>query len=143
MRVKIEINTREHFNILDLNEMKFSVDNRWYTGDAGIITYQLEELLGTKLRALYQRKKGRDLFDLHHALTHIDVDNESIIRCFRGYMEENDNRPPTAREFELNMEEKMQDREFTGDIVALLRPKIDYDQDKAYEHIYHSLIQHI
>ena len=29
-----------------------------------IQTYQLDELLGTKVRALYQRKKGRDLFDL-------------------------------------------------------------------------------
>jgi len=29
----------------------------------------LEELLGTKLRALYQRRKGRDLFDLAVALT--------------------------------------------------------------------------
>jgi len=143
MRVKIEINTREHFNILDLNEINFSVDNRWYSEEANIITYQPEELLGTKLRALYQRKKGRDLFDLHHALTHIDVDSETIIRCFRAYMEENDNKPPTAREFELNMIEKMKDREFTGDIDALLRPEIEYDQEEAYEHIYNSLIQHI
>ena len=58
-------------------------------------------------------------------------------------MEENDNRPPTGREFELNLEEKMQDKEFIGDIKALLRPEIEYDQDKAYEHVHESLIQHI
>jgi len=143
MKLKIEINTREHRNILDLNGQPFSVDSRWYSGKTDIITYQPEELLGTKLRALYQRKKGRDLFDLHHALLHLKPDTEKIIRCFREYMEENDNKPPTAREFELNMEEKMDDREFTGDITALLRPAVSYDQDEAYQHIYNTLIQHI
>lgn len=58
-------------------------------------------------------------------------------------MVENDNSPPTAREFEINMNEKLQDREFTGDIAALLQPEIDYDQDQAYNHIYNSLIKHI
>ena len=33
------------------------------SGKCEITTYSLNELLGTKLRALYQRKKGRDLFD--------------------------------------------------------------------------------
>ncbi|MGH2469017.1 MAG: nucleotidyl transferase AbiEii/AbiGii toxin family protein [Chloroflexota bacterium] len=36
----------------------------WFTGSADVPTFALEELLGTKLRALYQRRKGRDLFDL-------------------------------------------------------------------------------
>ena len=39
--------------------------SRWFTGAAKVLTYDLDELLGTKLRALYQRKKGRDLFDLN------------------------------------------------------------------------------
>ncbi|MFH5884697.1 nucleotidyl transferase AbiEii/AbiGii toxin family protein [Halalkalibaculum sp. DA3122] len=143
MRVKIEINTREHFNILDLNEINFSIDNRWYSGETDIITYQPEELLGTKLRALYQRKKGRDLFDLHYALSHLEVDTDKIIDCFREYMKQNDIKPPTGREFELNMQEKMEDREFTGDIEALLRSGIEYDHHQAYDHIHKKLIQNI
>lgn len=143
MRVKIEINTREHFHELELNEKSFSVDNRWYNGTTDIITYQPEELLGTKLRALYQRKKGRDLFDLYYAITQLNLDIDKIVRCFRAYIKANENDPPTAREFELNMEEKMQDPEFTGDITALLRPEIEYDQEEAYDYIYNSLIQHI
>ena len=58
-------------------------------------------------------------------------------------MEENSNKPPTAREFEINMEDKMKDIEFTGDIEALLRPEIDYNQKEAYEHIYRALIQYM
>jgi predicted nucleotidyltransferase component of viral defense system len=38
----------------------------------------IEELLGAKLRALYQRKKGRDLYDLWLALTTLSVDDARI-----------------------------------------------------------------
>ena len=31
--------------------------------------YDIHEMMGTKLRALFQRKRGRDLFDLYWALT--------------------------------------------------------------------------
>jgi len=140
MRVKLEINTREHFNVLGLQKETFSVDNPWYIGSTEVTTYQLEELLGTKLRALYQRKKGRDLFDLYYALINLELDIDKIIECFHAYMEQENNKAPTAREFELNMEEKMQDDEFTGEITALLRPEIEYDQDEAYERIMEDII---
>ncbi len=143
MRVKLEINTREHFHVLDLEKETFSVDNPWYQGSAEITTYQPEELLGTKLRALYQRKKGRDLFDLHYALKHLDVDIGKIIECFHEYMEQEENRAPSAREFELNMEEKMKDEEFTGDITALLRPEIEYDQIESYQQLNELIIKRI
>lgn len=67
MRLKVEINTREHFTVLGLVRRPFIVDNGWFRGSAEITTYELDELLATKLRALYQRKKGRDLFDLWSA----------------------------------------------------------------------------
>ena len=52
----------------------FSVDSSWFNGTCDIITYSLDELLGTKLCALYQRKKARDLFDLATALNSAAVD---------------------------------------------------------------------
>ncbi|MEX0771386.1 MAG: nucleotidyl transferase AbiEii/AbiGii toxin family protein [Balneolaceae bacterium] len=141
MRVKIEINTREHFNVLGLQKETFSVDNPWFKGSAEITTYQPEELLGTKLRALYQRKKGRDLFDLYYALEKLDLDIDKIIECFQAYMQEEENKAPTAREFELNLEEKIQDEGFTGDIVGLLRPEAGYDQRQAYEYFSEIFLQ--
>jgi predicted nucleotidyltransferase component of viral defense system len=50
------------------------------------VTYELEELLATKLRALYQRGKGRDLFDLVMALEAAKVDPERILKAFGEYM---------------------------------------------------------
>jgi len=143
MRVKIEINTREHFHVLPMQKETLSVDNSWYQGRAEINMYQPEELLGTKLRALYQRKKGRDLFDLYYALQNLDLDIEKIVACFYKYMEHEENNAPTAREYELNLEEKIQDDEFTGDITALLRPDIEYDQQVAYDYLLANLIHRI
>ena len=81
-RLKIEINCFEHFNELGLVKIPFVVENSRFTGRCGITTYQLNELLGTKLRALYQRKKGRDLFDLYVALTKAEVDVDELMRCY-------------------------------------------------------------
>ena len=61
-KLKIEINTTEHFHLFDFVDHQFSVMNPWYSGESVIRTYQLNELMGTKLRALYQRRKGRRIF---------------------------------------------------------------------------------
>ncbi len=58
LRLKIEINCFEHFNELGLVKVPFEVENSWFSGKCEITTYRLNELLGTKLRALYQRKKA-------------------------------------------------------------------------------------
>lgn len=63
-KIKIEINTREHFSIFGLKQKNFSINSRWFNGSTKIQTYKFDELIATKLRALYQRKKSRDLFDL-------------------------------------------------------------------------------
>ena len=133
LRLKIEINCREHFNVLGYKEIEYTIENTWANGSSKLITFEVEEMLGTKLRALYQRKKGRDLFDLYHALSNLDIDITKLIKCYKEYMAFSVDRPPSKKQFLLNMDEKMQDPDFEGDIYALLRPGIDYNQNKAYE----------
>ncbi len=58
MKLKIEINTREHFSVLRFGQWQFLVKSSWFSGEAHIKSYQLDELLGTKLRALFQRRKS-------------------------------------------------------------------------------------
>ena len=57
-RVKIEINTREHFAVEGFHHVSFAVRSPWYAATTPVTTYVLEELMATKLRALYQRRKG-------------------------------------------------------------------------------------
>jgi predicted nucleotidyltransferase component of viral defense system len=132
IRLKIEINCFEHFNELGLVKVPFSMENSWFSGSCELTTYALEELLGTKLRALYQRKKGRDLFDLYKALTVTDVNPEVIIRCYRRYMDFVVSQPPTHKQFILNMENKMTDPDFFADMDTLIRAGETYDPQEAY-----------
>ena len=87
LRLKVEINTREHFAVLGFTKRPFLVESRWYSGRADITTFELDELLATKMRALYQRRKGRDLFDLAVGLAEGRSDAGRIVTAFREYME--------------------------------------------------------
>ncbi len=135
LRLKLEINCKEHFNVLPWVEFPFEVKSNWFSGSAKIRTYNINELLGTKLRALYQRNKGRDLFDLDYSRLHMNLDLKSIIKCFEEYMTFSVGKPPSQKEFLLNLKQKENDLNFTGDMEAILRPEIEYDQTKAFEWI--------
>jgi predicted nucleotidyltransferase component of viral defense system len=129
MRLKIEINSREHFSEHDHVQHLFEVRSRWWSGRAEVTTYTLEELLGTKMRALYQRKKGRDLFDLWWALQH-GADPERIATCFARYMRESGHRVSRAQ-FERNLAAKIEDDLFIADMAPLLRIGAEWDPDRA------------
>jgi predicted nucleotidyltransferase component of viral defense system len=126
MRLKVEINTREHFTVFGLHRPPFIVRNPWFSGQVNISTYQIEELLGTKVRALYQRKKGRDLYDLWLALTSLEIDDQKVVRCFERYLEHEGSSISRA-EFEKNMVAKLKDPAFLGDIDPLLPAGVAYD----------------
>ncbi len=141
LRLKIEINCREHFNLFDWEPFPFKVESEWFKEESEITTYKLEELLGTKLRALYQRKKGRDLFDLYYAHQHAEVDWDQVLHCYEEYMKFVEGKPPTAKQFMLNLEEKKTSDLFLGDMEGLLRTGIKYDQYAAFEWIIESINQ--
>jgi predicted nucleotidyltransferase component of viral defense system len=143
MRLKIEINTREHLNILGLKEIPYKVKSSWFSGQCNITGYEIEELLGTKLKALYQRKKGRDLFDLYWALTHLDIDTKKVIHCYNVHMQNAVDKPPTQKQFLANMNEKMTDKEFVEDIRMVLKRGIEYDNEVAWELVNRELVEKI
>lgn len=143
LRLKVEINCREHFTSLGMIEKEFAVESAWFKGACQIKTYKLEELLGTKLRALYQRRKGRDLYDIYKAFQKVELDTTKIIESYRKYMKFSVEYPPSRKQFLQNTEAKMLDTEFLGDTVALLRPTEEFDPAKAYELIKTELIEKI
>jgi len=139
VRLKIEINTREHLNVLGLQEIPFEVKNEWFSGACNVTVYKIEELLGSKLKALYGRKKGRDLFDLYWAFTHLNIDVEKLLFCNKKYYENAEQKQPTNRQFLRNMEEKLNDVEFTNDIFSVIKPDIEYDNATAWEKVRNKL----
>ena len=130
LRLKIEIHSREHFSVLGLESRHFEVRSRWFSGAASVSTYTLDEMLGTKLRALYQRKKGRDIFDLWWASKHAAVNFDRVVRCFGEYLEAEGHRVSRA-ELEANLAGKLEDRRFTADLQPLLAPGVEWDLDSA------------
>lgn len=142
LKLKVETNCREHFSVLGWVKKDFEVSSRYFNGKSALTTYTLEELLGTKLRALYQRRKGRDLFDLWKALTIAKPDSGLILKCYKEYMKFALDKPiPTRKEFLLNMERKKTDPDFLGDTVALLRPENKYNPKEAFELVTEILIE--
>lgn len=142
LRLKVEVNCREHHTIFGIQDVKYSMQSEWYSGEVLIPSYQLAELLGTKMRALYQRRKGRDLFDMWFAITQSDVNPNTIIEAWNFYMKEEDN-SVTQKEFLDNMEKKILDQDFLADMEGLLRPGLFYKITEAYEFVKIKLLEKI
>lgn len=142
MKLKVEINCREHFSVLGWEKKPFSVSSEWFKGTCNLTTYSPEELLGTKLRALYQIRKGRDLSDLWKALSTAQVNSDLVVKCYKKYMSFSlDKAIPTKKQFLMNLEAKRADVEFLGDTVALLRPDEKYNQEEAFELVLKTLVE--
>lgn len=82
MRIKIEINICETFSVRDRFLKKYSIQSNWFSGEAEVNTFCFEELMATKLRALYERDKGRDVFDLWLALNQQNFNIPEMIQIF-------------------------------------------------------------
>jgi len=115
------------------------VKSRWYSGSARIKSFQLDELLGTKLRALYQRKRGRDLFDLWAAQADGKVDAKRVVHCFLQYLDQSGLRISRA-EFEANIAAKLADPTFTRDVTPLLGPHVQWNIKDAANYVREELL---
>lgn len=116
-KIKLEINTFERSPVLGWSARAHRIENPFYSGTADIRTFLPEELVATKLRALYQRKKGRDLYDLWLALTVLDLDLASVAEAFSAYRPDGVSGPQMIR----NLESKMDDKSFTTDVLVMMR----------------------
>ncbi|MDE2142399.1 MAG: nucleotidyl transferase AbiEii/AbiGii toxin family protein [Elusimicrobia bacterium] len=97
LRLKIEINSREHFSVFDPE---------------------------------YQRRKGRDLFDLWLGLDAMGADPRRVTAAFRRYLDAKGHKI-TRKLFERNLEEKAASRQFSEDLRPLLAAGVRYDAAEA------------
>ena len=81
--------------------------------------------MGTKLRARYQRSRGRDLFDLWLVLTAAAVDPSRVATAFNHYMGDE---AFTYPQLAANLSDKLLDRGFGADLTDLIKsPPEGYD----------------
>jgi hypothetical protein len=131
LKLKVEINTREHGNLLGVRRYPFAVDNGWYRGATEIVSFEPEELFGTKLRAMLQRRRNRDLFDLHQGIEQLSMAPEKIIACFEHYLAL-EGRPITRAMAEQRMLEKLT-RSLTEDVAPMLPAGVRWNDADAIE----------
>jgi len=139
-RLKIEINIHEHFG--SVLELPFTVTSRPLTAKVAIPTYSLDELLATKLRALYQRRKGRDLFDLWYANERGKIAPQEIIRLFGVYFAGSGLAVPSRASFERNLAAKGSSGVF-AEVGPLVRPGISWDPAIALEWLRDELLRYL
>lgn len=141
-KLKIEINTTEHFQVLDLQYIEHTVNSEWFKGATNIVTYQLEELMATKLRALYQRRKGRDLFDVWLIVSRNLVCVEKMIDIFQHYCAR-DQQTISKTLFTENLTLKRLSKDFQIDMTPLLPVEFEWRFDEAFDYVQAHVVDRI
>ena len=131
LKLKVEINTREQESLFGVRHYPFAVESDWYQGKAGIASFEPEELFGTKFRALLQRRKNRDLFDLGEGLKELALDADRLVASFEHYLSL-EGVSITRAVAEQRMLEKLT-RSLTEDIAPLLPAGVHFSDDDAVE----------
>jgi predicted nucleotidyltransferase component of viral defense system len=142
MKVKIEVNCNERRPFFDLVDLAYPLAQVvGYGRTVTIRSYDVDEMLGTKMRALLQRDQGRDLFDLWWALTPSrpqtvhHVTPRRIIDAFTDYLTREGTRV-TFEVYDDELRRKTALRSFRGDVNGMLRAGLPpYDVDAAAEQV--------
>jgi len=136
LEIVVEANVTERKPHRAVVEMPFDFPFRGKAVHTRIKGFDIHEMLGTKLRALFQHKRGRDLFDLYWALTKSPspVSPAAIIDSFQHYMKQ-EGTTAGRDEFIVILEDHLKDRGFCSDMQPLLRAGIAYDPQTAGRYV--------
>ncbi len=130
--IVVEANVTERKPHRDLVQIPFEFPFRGARVNTVLNGYDIHEMLGTKMRAMFQRKRGRDLFDLYWALRADGpkVDPALVIESFLHYLKQ-ENSTASRAEFVGILDSHLADRGFCTDMNQLLRVGLTYDPQKA------------
>ena len=136
LNIKIEANVTERTPHRAIQEIPFAFPFQGKSIETRINGYDLHEMLGTKLRALFQRQAGRDLFDLFWALTKSSppADPAAIIESFLFYVRQEGVVAGRAEFIDL-LQVRLKNRGFCADMEQLLRAGIVYDPQEAGRYV--------
>lgn len=144
LEIVVEANVTERKPHRAVVEMPFGFPFRDQIIQTHIKGFDIHEMLGTKMRALFQRNRGRDLFDLYWALTQspTPVDPAQIVASFEHYLKQEGTKAARA-EFVGILEDRLKDRGFCSDMQSLLRTDIAYDPQAAGNYVISHLLKHL
>jgi len=131
LKLKVEIDTREHESLFGVRSYPFVIESDWYQGKTEIASVEPEEFFGTKLCALLQWRKSCDLFDLDEGLKEQALDTDKLVASFEHHLAL-EGKPITRAVAEQRMLEKLA-RSLTEDIAPLLPAGVRFNDDDAID----------
>lgn len=149
--IEVEVNLNENKSLYPLVSVELDTMND--DGDtvrAKARSYDINEMLGTKTRALMQREQGRDLFDLFHAwqlseagATPFTVDGIKAMEAFAWYLEQ-EGTSLGAVEANAQLDKRLRKESFRRDMDTLLRPGLPkFDVDAAAAVVREAYLQYL
>jgi predicted nucleotidyltransferase component of viral defense system len=149
--IKVEVNLNESASLYPLVNVTLDVLDE--DGDhtrATARSYDINEMLGTKTRALMQREQGRDLFDLAHAwqlsaanATPYPVDGAKAMEAFAWYLDK-EGTHFSAPEAHARLDAHLTKKGFRHDMDTLLRPGAPmFDVDQAAMVVREAYFKHL
>lgn len=132
LQIVVEANVTERSSHSPIKSLPFEFPFRPESVSTTINGYDIHEMLGTKMRALFQRRRGRDLFDLYWALEHAipSVDMTAVVDSFLYYLQQ-EGSGTGRQEFITILVSHLADRGFCSDTDHLLRQGVQYDPQQA------------
>ncbi|HMM49491.1 MAG TPA: nucleotidyl transferase AbiEii/AbiGii toxin family protein [Miltoncostaeaceae bacterium] len=125
LSVKIEINTSDKEEPRDGTAEQMPLTRvghearigRWWSGTTEILTFEVPALIGSKFRALGQRRKGRDLSDVWLARQELFISDDELAEAAWWYTWVRERISP--RDLAVRIRSALDDPSFTGDLDAL------------------------
>jgi predicted nucleotidyltransferase component of viral defense system len=126
---KIEISHVERFPIISPVKKKIKTPD----GLADVVTYTLEELTATKLRALLERFKGRDIYDLFF-ISRLKPDSKIIRKMFLYYFYRSRKVFNPIVHYK-NLVTRYESGNYVDDVSAFVKPTVTFDLKTAAKEV--------
>ncbi len=148
-QLKLEVNFNENRSFFDLVPIQIAVPTEQGIRQVDVVSYDLDEMLGTKLRALLQREHGRDLFDLWWAWSCSQspgstskVDPARVGAAFRFYMSQ-EGSTFSPEDVRAELARRMTSRKFLSDMDGYLPFGKEYSPIRAHEEFCDVFLPHL
>lgn len=141
--LKVETNVSERSSCFPMVPVDFSYpDENGTLAQCTVMSFDIDEMLGTKMRALLQREQGRDLFDLFWAWTlskekktPYAVQPDRVAHAFSHYMAAEGSHF-TGDHFIEQLRLRVAKEKFRQDVKSMLSSSFgEYDIDLACEEV--------